>query len=180
LETLFLSFSPLAAKKKPETSTMNTACTAAESGIGEYNSHTPYAELKLLIEEGRRVMQLRGLEGDDLRQAARMYARTMIHFYQQSGWQPLNAALENEFVDRVIAELALGHHHHHKSTALTTREFNYGITLYDPHLNGLEPFIPATYPEPAPHLAPKTPEEYVEPAPDAILDLVETRCCVLR
>lgn len=143
-------------------------------GVGEYRAGAPYSEMKVLIEEGEQVMKARGLAGESLHRATRIYARTLRHFYEQSGWQPLTRELEDEFVGRVIAEVGSAPHGHNKSTALTKREFNFGVTLYDPRMNGLEPITPATYPEPERHITPHIPEEYVEPAPDGIFDTQST------
>jgi len=158
---------------------MSTQCTGATIGIGDYRRGTPYSELKVLILEGERVMKARGLEGEELHQASRIYARTMVHFYEQSGWQPLSRSLQDEFVERVIAELAVGHRTHHHTTALSTRQFSTGIPRIYPRSEGLEPFTPATLPEPTPHLPPRTPEEFVEPAPSPIDDEHPAQCCVL-
>lgn len=158
---------------------MNTQLTGATIGVGDYRKNAPFSELKVLILEGERVMKARGLEGEELHRASHIYARTMIHFYGQSGWQPLSKGLENEFVDRVIAELAVSHRSHHHSTALTTRQFSTGVTLYDPRMDGLEPFTPATLPDTSPHPHPRTPEEFVEPLPSPIIDEHETKCCVI-
>src|SRR4051812_16876880 len=88
---------------------MNTQCTGSTIGTGEYRKRAPYSELKVLMQEGEEVMKSRGLEGEELHRASRIYARTTLHFYEQSGWQPLSRSLESEFIDRVIAELALSH-----------------------------------------------------------------------
>lgn len=158
---------------------MNTSCTCAALGTGDYRQGVPYSELKVLIEEGNEVMRARGLEGEDLHRAARIYARTMVHFYEQSGWQPLSKALENEFVERVIAELAVGRHSHHRTNALTAAQFSHGLALYDPRMDGLEPFTPARFPDPDPHPHPRTPEEFVEPLPSPITNEQGTRCCLV-
>jgi hypothetical protein len=105
---------------------MNAQCTGSTIGTGEYRSGPLFSELKVLILEGERVMKARALEGEDMHRGAHIYARTMLHFYQQSGWQPLNKDLESEFVDRVIAELALSNHSHHAGAALSASEFNCG------------------------------------------------------
>jgi hypothetical protein len=155
---------------------MNTQCTGSAIGTGEYRAGTPYSELKLLVQEGERVMTAHGLEGEDLHRASHIYARTMLHFYEQSGWQPLNKNLENEFVERVIAELAIGSHPH-RSSAISAGEFNFGIDPHSARMEGLDPFTPATFPDPDPHPHPKTPEEQVEPLLDPIIDRHDARCC---
>jgi hypothetical protein len=158
---------------------MNTACTNNTMGVGEYRTGAPYSEMKVLMQEGESLMRTRGFDGESLHRAIRIYARTMRHFYEQSGWQPLTKELEEEFVGRVIAEVGTRPHGHNKSTALTTTEFNFGLTAYDPHRSGLEPITPAVYPEPETHRTPNIPEEFVEPAPDLIIDQQISRYCTI-
>lgn len=86
---------------------MNTACTGAMFGTGDYCKGVKYSELRTLLRIGENIMSAKGLAGEALSRASRIYVRTTIHFYHQSGGQPLSEHIQNEFIDRVIAKLAL-------------------------------------------------------------------------
>jgi len=139
-------------------------------GTGRYRIGARYSELKHLLTDGYDLLQQFGLVGEKLRNGAHLYAKVFRQYYQQSGTHHLNKALEAELTDRVLAELQLDPEDMRHTTGLTRSEFNYGITLYDPRMCGLQPFIPATLPDPAPHSSPGIPEEYVEQPLSPITD----------
>ena len=131
-------------------------------GTGTYRCGAGYSELKHLLQDGYDLLKRHGLTGERLRDGARLYAKVFRQYYQQCGLHRLNESLENELTGRVLAELQLDSRQMTRSMGLTRREFNFGITLYDPRMSGLEPFIPAILPDPEPHRALGIPEEYVE------------------
>lgn len=139
-------------------------------GTGQYRTRAPFSELRNLLEEGHRIMQARGLEGEALHRAARIFARTYRHYYEQNGGAKLDPNTEEELVQRVMSELGSsgGHPTGYSASAGST----VSLTRYDPRSNALEPIRPAILPDLSPHKAPGVPEEYVEPAPDLILDRV--------
>lgn len=131
-------------------------------GTGKYRTGAGYSELKDLLQDGYELLKGYGLTGERLRSGARLYAKVFRQFYQQCGLRHLNETLEEELTGRILAELQLDPSKMTRSMGLTKREFNYGITLYDPRMSGLEPFIPAILPDHEPHRSPGIPEEYVE------------------
>jgi hypothetical protein len=130
-------------------------CTGAALGTGDYCHGVPFLQLRSLLREGKSVMQARGLDGEILRKASRLYVRATLLFHQQSGWEPLSGDIASEFADRILAELAVSRRSHHHSDALSTNEFGCGERVNASNIPTLEQSPPNGSPTGQSHSPPR-------------------------